>query len=299
MNKPAVRKAFIVCATIGIVYTGIAFDVQDKFSMRRTHSEKKGPQGLNLIPAKTEVKIISPGSADSKKFAIAPSKAQRAPLPVITGDASSFEPSFLIAVPIIAYSFREEFIEEDGMIFVTNANDPASIYLKKPLDILKEKDMEGLKSLARMIGKKNIDSFLRKEGVVLPDKSLGIDTIAGIGYSIDKNLLLNLYRKYVGEGFDPLLPYAVAGFEISKKNGSFQLTTIKSNKYPQAVKENSALAMPDLTGLSMKKALDTIAVKVGSVKIHGSGTIIDQFPKPNEKVGKDTLCVLYGRTYQR
>lgn len=299
MNKQAVRKAFIVCATIGVVYTGIAFNVQDKFSMHRTHAEKKGPQGLNLIPVKTEENNASPTSGVKKEALPGPDTIKQRTQPVITGDEAAFEPSFLIAIPIIAYSIREELIEKDAMIFVAKTNDPASTYLKKPLDILEEKDVEGLKSLARMIGKKNIDSFLRKEGITLPDKTLAIDTIAGIGYSIDKNLLLNLYRKYVGEGFDPLLPYAAAGFEISKKNGSFQLTTIKSNKYPQAVKESSAFTMPDLAGLSMKKALDTIAQKVGSVKIHGSGTIIDQFPKPNEKVGKDTLCILYGRTYQR
>lgn len=299
MNKQAIRKAFIVCATIGIVYAGIALNVQDRFSMHRTHAEKKGPQGLNLIPLKTEEKITSPALGDRKDVLPGPDKTKERTVPVITGDAMSVEPSFLIAIPIVAYSIREEFIEKDGMIFVTKADDPASVYLKKPLDILKDKDTQGLKTLARMIGKKNIDSFLRKEGVKLPDKSLAIDTIAGIGYSIDKNLLLNLYRKYVGEGFDPLLPYAAAGFEISKKNGSFQLTTIKSNKFSQAAPKSSPFAMPDLAGLSMKKALDTIAPKVGSVKIHGSGTIIDQFPKPNEKVGKDTLCILYGRTYQR
>jgi hypothetical protein len=301
MNKQAIRKAFIVCASIGIIYAGIAFNIQDKFSMKRLHDteKKKGPKSLSIAIPKNEEHPAVPASGDTNNAISRPEGIKAPAKTVITGKEPVIEPSFLIAVPIVAYAINKGLIEKDGMILITKSDDQSSVYLKKPLDILKDKDADGLRSLSRMIGKKNIDSFLSKEGINPPDKSLGIDTIIGIGYSIDKNLLLNLYRKYVGESFKPLLPYTAAGFEISGKNEVFQLTAVKSNKYSQTAHENSVFVMPNVAGLSIKRALDIIAPRVESVKIHGSGIIVDQFPKPNEKVEKDTLCILYGRSNQR
>ncbi len=97
-----------------------------------------------------------------------------------TDNNTGIEPSFLIAVPIIAFAIQEGLIEKDGMIVVQkNDDDASSVYLKKPVDILKDKDKDGLKAISRIIGKKNIEVFLNRQGVKIPDKSLSVDTITG------------------------------------------------------------------------------------------------------------------------
>jgi hypothetical protein len=283
MNKQAIRKAFIVCTLIGLMYAGIAFNVQDRFSMKRTSGAlaAKAPRSLSV-------------AAPQPKSDPLPRKRS-----LIADTTTGFEPAFLIAPPIIAHAIQEGLVEKDGMIVVQkNDEDSSSIYLKKPLDILKDKDKDGLKALSHIIGKKNIEVFLTKQGIKIPDRSLSVDTITGIGYSIDRNLLVHMYDQYVGEGFASLMPYASGGFEVSRKNNGYQINAVRNEKHPENAGINSSFSMPDLSGLSMKAALDKISPKA-EVKIYGSGIIVDQFPKPRERVEKETRCILYGRSYQK
>ena len=282
MNKPAIRKAFFVCASIGLVYAALAFNIQDRFSMKRTYTTapQKAPKSLSVAVPRSD---SAPVRHD----------------PVIAGNSLSIEPSFLIAVPIVAFSIREGFIEKEGMILVKKAEDPSTVYLKKPFDILKDRDGDGLKALSRIIGRKNIETFLNKEGVRLPDRSLSVDAIAGTGYSVDKAMLVALYNKHVGDGFDPLMPYIAGNFEVSKKPGGFEIGRVQEDKQTQAAQDSTAWTMPNLSGLSMKAALSRISPRVQTVRILGSGVVADQYPKPQEKVEKETRCILYGRSYQR
>lgn len=282
MNKQAIRKAFFVCASIGVVYAALAFNIQDRFSMKRTFDSpvRKAPKNLSVAVAKAQDAVPLQETA-------------------ITSSSSSIEPSSLIAVPIVAYAIREGLIEKDGMILVKKTEDASNVYLKKPFDILKDKDPEGLKTLSRIIGRKNIETFLNKEGVKLPDRSLPFDAMAGTGYSVEKKALVALYNKYVGEGFDPLMPYVAGGFEVARKGGGFDIGKVREDRQTQAAQDGSAWTMPNLTGLSMKAALDKISPRTEAVKIHGSGVVADQYPKPQEKVQKETRCILYGRSYQR
>lgn len=282
MNKQAIRKAFFVCASIGVVYAALAFNIQDRFSMKRTFDSpvRKAPKNLSVAVAKTQ-------------DAVALQEA------VITSSSSSIEPSCLIAVPIVAYAIREGLIERDGMILVKKTEDASDVYLKKPFDILKDKDPEGLKTLSRIIGKKNIETFLNREGIKLPDRSLPFDAMAGTGYSVEKNALVALYNKYVGEGFDPLMPYVAGGFEVARKGSGFDIGKVREDKHAQTAQDGSTWTMPNLTGLSMKAALDKISPRTEAVKIRGSGVVVDQYPKPQEKVQKETRCILYGRSHQR
>ena len=107
-----------------------------------------------------------------------------------------------------------------------------------------------------------------------------------------------MYNTYVGEGFAHLMPYASGGFEVSRKNNGFQINAVRNEKGLENVEAGPAFSMPDLSGLSMKAALDRISSKA-EVKIYGSGTVVDQSPKPRERVEKDTRCILYGRSYQK
>lgn len=282
MNKQAIRKAFFVCASIGVVYAALAFNIQDRFSMKRTFDSpvRKAPKSLSVAVAKAQDAVTPQETA-------------------ITSGSSSIEPVGLIAVPIVAYAIREGLIEKDGMILVKKTEDPSNVYLKKPIDILRDKDPEGLKTLSRIIGKKNIETFLNREGIKLPDRSLPFDAMAGTGYSVEKNALVALYNKYVGEGFDPLLPCVAGGFEVTRKGSGFDIGKVRENRQAQTAQDGNAWTMPNLTGLSMKAALDKISPRTEAVKIHGSGVVADQYPKPQEKVQKETRCILYGRSYQR
>lgn len=283
MNKQAIRKAFIVCTLIGLTYAGIALNVQDRISMKRTSGPlaAKAPRSLSIAAPQAK-----PDPVPGKKALVADSSA-------------GIEPAFLIAVPVVAYAIHENLLEKDGMVVVQKSeDDPSSVYLKKPLDILRDKDKNGLKAISRIIGKKNIEVFLTRQGVKIPDRSLSVDSITGIGYSIDRNLLVSMYNQYVGEGFASLMPYASGGFEVSRKNNGFQINAVRNEKNPENAEASSAFSMPDLSGLSVKAALDRISSKA-EVKIYGSGIVVDQFPKPREKVEKETRCVLYGRSYQK
>lgn len=279
MNKRALQKAFFVCAFIGLTYAAMAFDVQERFAMKRTFDvqARSAPKGLSIASTKLESR---------------PAVRQS----VIAADSASIEPSLLISVPIVASSIKEGLIEKEGLILIGKENSPGKVYLKKPIDILRDKDKEGLKSLSRIIGKKNIEAFLKKEGVTLPDRTLPFDAMAGKGFSVDKKVLTALYGKYVKEGFDSLLPFADGGFEVQKRAGGFEITGASEQKQEGMALTDTAFAMPDLSGLSMKAALDLIAPRAQKVKIHGSGTVADQFPKPRQQVKSDTQCVLYGRS---
>lgn len=282
MNKQAIQKAFFVCVFIGLMYAALAFNVQDKFSMKRTFD-------TSVRPAPKSLSVTVP-------------KADRTPArqePVIKNDSPSIEPSFLIAIPIIASSIKEGLIEKEGLVLIKKDDNASSVYLKKPLDILKDKDKEGLKNISRIIGRKHIEAFLKKEGVTLPDRSLPFDTMTGKGYSVDKKVLTAMYNKHVGEEFDPLLPFSAGGFEVMKKANVFEIVKTNEPKQAHRAPGGIAWAMPDLSGLSMKAALDRIAPKVQKIKVYGSGVVTDQYPKPQEQVKDDTHCVLYGRPYQK
>lgn len=282
MNKQAIRKAFFVCASIGLAYAALVFNVQDRFSMKRTYetSVKTAPRSLN---------VAVPG----------PQKEPDRQAPVIAGGGLSFEPSLLIAVPIIAHSIKEGIIEKDGMVIVKGTEETSPVYLKKPLEILKDRDMDGLRTLSRIIGRKNMDAFLAREGIQLPDRSLTFDTLAGTGYSVDQRVLAALYNKYVDDSFDPLMPFSSGGFEVSRKAGGFAIEKVREQKRAEAGRDSTAWTMPDLTGLSLRAALDRISTKGQGVLIYGSGVVTDQHPRAQEKVEKDTRCILYGRTYKK
>ncbi len=281
MNKRALQKAFFVCAFIGLMYAATAFNVQERFAMKRTFNvqARSATKGLSIASTRQESR---PAALRS----------------VITADSASIEPLFLISVPIVASSIKEGLIEKEGLILIARENSTKKVYLKKPVDILRDKDKEGLKSLSRIIGKKNVEAFLKREGVTLPDRTLPFDAMAGKGFSVDKKVLTALYNKHVNEGFDSLLPFSDGGFEVRKRAGVFEIKDAGEQKQDGKARTDTAFAMPDLSGLSMKAALDLIAPRTQKVKIYGSGTVVDQFPKPQQQTNSDTQCVLHGRSRQ-
>jgi len=112
-------------------------------------------------------------------------------------------------------------------------------------------------------------------------------------------VLAAMYNRHVGKSFDPILPFSAAGFEVKKTADTFEINKVGEIKQAQKTQSGAGWTMPDLTGLSIKAALDMVAPKAQTVKVYGSGIITDQYPKPQEQVKSDTECALYGRSQQR
>jgi len=202
MNKRANKKAFFICVLIGLMYVSVAMKLPDRFTIGRTSEpQDASPTGLS-------VSIPKPAPVNAP----APANLQKAE-PVI-------EPSYFVAIPIICYAIREGFIEREGLIFIKKESQ-GSAYCKKPLDILKEKDEEGLKSMAKIIGKKQLISFFKREGVTLREELDPQDVVLGKGYVIEKNIILSMYNRNVPEDCSTLFPYRIHAMEISRVNRPF------------------------------------------------------------------------------
>ena len=63
----------------------------------------------------------------------------------------------------------------------------------------------------------------------------------------------------------------------------------------RAAKEDEEWRMPNLTGLTIKLAIDNLAGHTARIKVHGSGVVVDQYPKPFERLNGDSECAIYGR----
>ena len=279
MNKRANKKAFFICVLIGLMYVSVAMKLPDRFTMGRTSEPRDAaPTGLS-------VSIPKPDPANVP----APSNFQKTE-PVI-------EPSYFVAVPIVCFAIREGLIEKEGLIFIKKEAQGSS-YCKKPIDILKEKDEEGLKSMAKIIGKKQLISFFKKEGVALREELDPQDVILGKGYVIEKSIILSMYNRNVPKDYNSLFPYTIHTTEIRMANNSFEFRHV-----PDAVKAHpdsnyNAWVMPSLVNLPMKTALEKLAIHTSKIKIHGSGLVVEQQPKAFEKMKGETECVIHGRPYR-
>ena len=68
-------------------------------------------------------------------------------------------------------------------------------------------------------------------------------------------------------------------------------TTLQPVVYAQR-QSNQPTAMPDLTGLSLRAALDRLQNFTGSLDIHGSGRVVGQNPEPGRNLSTISSCSL-------
>jgi hypothetical protein len=278
MNKRANRKAFFILLCIGLMYLSTAFNVTEKFSMKRT---------LNTHTAATPAGFsgtISERVAVTGRFA--PSKTDPA-----------IEPVLFVAVPIVLSAIQDGLIEKEGLILIKKANNSGADF-KKPFDILKDKDEEGLVSIAEIIGKKQLLHLLKKEDISVQDDLELIDIILGKGYTIEKKTLLALLNKYVTDEYKTLFPFACNNMEITNNTKGFEMVEVRERTRVQSPTTDAEWIMPNLTNLSMKAALEKLALKTSRIKIYGSGVVTDQNPKALEKIKGDAQCAIYGRSYK-
>jgi hypothetical protein len=278
MNKRANRKAFFILLCIGLMYLSTAFNVTENFSMKRTLTSHNA-----ATPA-------SFGGAIPERTAVTGRSA-----PPVTSPA--IEPALFVAIPIVSSAIQDGLIEKEGLILIKKANNTKADF-KKPFDILKDKDEEGLISIAEIIGKKQLLHLLKKEDVSIQDDLELSDIILGRGYTIEKKTLLALFDKYVTDEYKTLFPFVYNNVEITKNAKGFEM----AENHERAKIQNSAVdaewVMPNLVNLPMKAVLEKLALKTSRIKIYGSGVVTDQNPKALEKVKGEAQCAIYGRSYK-
>jgi hypothetical protein len=325
MNKKAKKRAFFVCAAIFVMYIMVGLGFTEKLSIKRiaagremmpnsiTMSKPKAvsrPEVKEPAPAPPAVvpeviRVPSPPKASERAQEKSAADAPGTKTPVSIGptpDAPSgfvrneatMEPSLFIAIPIVVYAIKEGLIEREGLIFIKKEgyNSPS---WKKPLDILKDKDEEGLRSVSKAIGKKQIYGFLRKEGIThVQDEGMD-DIILGKGYGVEKKKLLGLYDRYVTADYQKLFPFYKDGVGVMKGKNGFEFVRAKEAVKEQRDREGTEWMMPNLSNLTIRDAIEKLSAKTAKIRVHGSGNVTDQEPKPFQRISGETECTIYGR----
>lgn len=278
MNKRANRKAFFILLCIGLMYLSMAFNVKEKFSMKRT---------LNTHTTATPAGF---GGTIPERMAVTGHSTPPATAPAI-------EPALFVAIPIVSSAIQDGLIEKEGIILIRKANN-AKADFKKPFDILKDKDEEGLVTIAEIIGKKQLRRLLKKENISVRDDLELSDMILGKGYTIEKKTLITLFDKYVTDEYKSLFPFVCNTMEITKNAKGFEMAEARERSKIESQTADVEWIMPNLADLPMKAALEKLALKTSRVKIYGSGVVANQNPKALEKVKGEAQCVIYGRSYK-
>ena len=86
----------------------------------------------------------------------------------------------------------------------------------------------------------------------------------------------------------------------SNDKGSYEKKEILAMKDPIQLppslsttsKYNNKSIVPELRGLSMRKAINTLHANGFKYKIKGNGQVEWQSPKPGEIVDKETICII-------
>jgi hypothetical protein len=322
MNKATNRRALAVYLVICLLYVSVAFRIPEKLSMKRIGVKSHGPShGLNLqgslernraearadgvvegkaarsVPTSASVPEASPASVAAlvrTPLNVDAYKASENASPAITGKGNSrVEPRFFISVPITCYAIREGWVDRETLIF-SRKDGQNSIWLK-PLDILKQQDENGIRHLVSIIGKNRIKEFLKKEAVDIREDLSPEDSMLGRGYLIEKKKLLSLYDRFVPEECNDLFPLVLAQGGVLRGRGGFQFVSSADAARMRTEKEDEEWRMPNLAGLPIKLAIDNLAAHTARIKVHGSGFVVDQHPKPFERLKGNPECAIYGR----
>jgi len=279
MNKRANRKAFFILLCIGLMYLSTAFNVMEKFSMKRTRNAHTAATPAGFSGTLPEQVVVT------------------GPVTPATTTGPAIEPTLFVAIPIVSSAIQDGLIEKEGLILIKRANNARADF-KKPLDILKDKDEEGLVNVAEFIGKKQLLHLLKKEGISVQDDLELKDIILGKGYTIEKKTLIAFFGKYVSDEYNSLFPFVFNSMEITKDVKGFEIAENRERAKVQNSAADAEWIMPNLANLPMKAALEKLALKTSRVKIYGSGIVTDQNPKAFEKVKGESQCAIYGRSYK-
>lgn len=291
------------------MYASVAFRLPEKMNIARVSSgEKIMPSSVvgSIPKANSEISLPevpvsifknqpveseTPKAASHQPEPQQPTAVQRVKL-----DDKTIEPSLFIALPLVAYAIKEGLIERDGLIFIQKEG-YNTVNCKKPIDILRDKDEQGLKAIARLIGKRPSLDFLKREGIVLNQDLDSEKIIFGIGYSMEKEKLLSLYSKYVSEDLQCLFPFAMHGVSVVKTKQGFEFSRVREGQgIDRAKAEDQEWTVPNLINLSVRAAIEKLASHTSKIKVYGNGNVVEQSPRAFERTRGETECTIYGRT---
>ncbi len=304
MNKKSKKRAFFVYVILCLFYAVVMFRIPEKLNMTRISDPQSGPSKSSFLPAPQ-----SSGRGDAARLpgektvdAALPAKGEPAakePVKQATEGAiaerADMEPSLLISVPIVCYAVRERWLEKDSLIF-TKKDAYNNVTWRKPIEILKEHDEEGLRSILSTIGKKRVVEFMKKEGVAVGSDLSPEDLILGKGYRVDKQRLLALYDRYVADTCDEVFPFATRQAGIARGTGGFYFTKGRDSLRESAKAPEPEWMMPNLANLPMRLAIEKLAPYTSRVKVHGSGHVVSQSPRAFERLRGEPECVIQGRS---
>jgi len=323
MNRATNRRALAVYLAICLLYVSVAFRVPEKLSMKRIVVKPALPSNgmnihgsfdLNRTEAFAEEAIEEKAAGSPPAHAAVPEasppvfeatpvrtprnvESLNAPgklYPVITArESASVEPHFFISIPITCHAIEEGWLDRETLIF--SKKDGQNNSWLKPLDILKQQDEDSIKALVTLIGKSKLKEFLRKEAVDIKEDLSPDDMMLGRGYVIEKKKLLSLYDRFVHEECNALFPLSLAQGGVVKGKGGFRLVSSGEAARIRTEKEGEEWHMPNLAGFTIKSAIDKLAVHTSRIRIYGSGFVVDQSPKPFERLKPDSECAIYGR----
>ena len=310
MNKKAKKKAFLVFALLCLLYISVTFRFPEKLSMRRTSEEQTAPSHGMMLPvsdmeANTRNTSPSPGALSSSAASAASAETDEAVRPGITpaseqdrhpaaANRSEIEPSLLISIPVVCFAIKEGWIEKESLIF-GKKDAYNNVTWKKPFEIIKNNDEDGVRSIFVAIGRQRVLEFMRKEGLNPRADLAADDFFLGKGYRVDEEKLVALYNKYVGSMADDLFPYCLGEVGIVKGSGGFEIVRVKDGFKDHRKTSETDWMMPNLANLPMRLAIAKLSAYTGRIKVYGNGAVASQFPRAFERLTGERECVIQGR----
>jgi hypothetical protein len=299
MNKKANRRAFFVCILICLMYLSVAVKIPERVNFKRVlQGQRKTPASMTVYTEKNKDRaapVTAPETTLRRATVRTSGKDAGGPVPGDTRMEPSMEPSLFMSVPLVCLAIKARLIEKDGLISAGKSSYNSASW-KKPVDILNDRDEEGLRNISKTIDVKQVLSLLKKEGITLEKGLTAEEIMLGRGYSVEKKKLLSLYNNSVSVEYDRLFPFVLEGTGIVRRNGFFEFIAMKDDIKRQAVKEAPEWQMPNLMNLPMRIALERLAAHTTKIRIYGSGTVSEQSPRPFERTTGETECSVYGRT---
>jgi hypothetical protein len=207
---------------------------------------------------------------------------------------SGIEPSLLISVPIVCYAIKEGWIEKEGLIF-GKKDAYNNVIWKKPIEILKDHDEDGVRSILNTIGQKRVVDFIRKEGLSPASELSADDIMLGKGYRVDEGKLVAMYNKHVGAMADELFPFSSRKIGVMKGRYGFEITSGKEGPKEDKKTAEAEWMMPNLANLPIRLAIGTLSAHTGKIKVYGNGHVMSQSPRAFERLRGEQECVIQGR----
>lgn len=305
MNKKANKRAFFVCIFICLMYVSVVVPLPGKMDFRRISNDQniestdmgiyvqnKNEHILKEMASVSAARAMQPEQREQPEQRKIPSVNEETDYAVNKND--SIEPSLFISLPLVCLAIKEKKIDKNSLIMsgMDKQNVPQ---WKKPVDILSDKDEEGLKNISKKIGDKDLYAFLKTAGISLKEELSAEAIMLGKGFVVEKKKLLLLYNNIVSDDYKDLFPFIIDRIMIDGRAGNFEFVYTKRKDRKKDKIVQNEWVMPNVTKLPIRIALDKLTVHTAKIKVYGSGIVVEQFPRPFEKIIGETECIIYGK----